>query len=290
MIALASRVMAGALELSRGRFPRVVRIETTNHCNAACTFCPRDSIGRAKTFMEQDLFEKIIRQCAAGGVRTIHMHNFGEPLLDKRLPERIRFAKDQGIRRVKIITNGALLRGKMAEGLLASGVDEIRVSLDGANAEEFNKLRVGLDHAGVIENTRSFRRLRDELRPNGLPKIIGTCVLSSDKERTSELLKGVVDRVIWKSLHNWAGTRWLFGEQKVRKPCDRVWRTFTILVNGDVALCCLDHSGRTLLGNCRERTIGEIWNSEGYQAIRRLHRDSRQEEIAVCKGCTKSFY
>lgn len=285
---LMSRVVAQSMEFTRTKFPRTVRIETTNHCNAACTFCPRETIGREKTFMDQELFERIIDQCAAGGTRLIHMHNFGEPLLDKQLPERIRFAKERGIPRVKIFCNGALLRGKMAEGLLESGIDEIKVSLDGSNAAEFNQLRVGLDHTSVLENTRNFRQMRDE---RGLtnPAVVAACVTSSDKQKTEEMLEGVVDRIDWASLHNWAGARKWLGNRKIRKPCVRVYRTFTVLVNGDVALCCLDHSGKEVLGNCRDTDINEIWNNHRYREIRKLHRDGKQEELELCGNCTKCY-
>src|SRR5437868_13957125 len=62
---LASRVIADGMSIYRRKFPRTVRVETTNHCQAACTFCPRESIGRPKTFMKQELFEKVVRECAA---------------------------------------------------------------------------------------------------------------------------------------------------------------------------------------------------------------------------------
>ncbi|MCA9230522.1 MAG: SPASM domain-containing protein [Planctomycetales bacterium] len=285
---LMSRVLAESMEFTRTKFPRTVRIETTNHCNAACTFCPRETIGRKKEFMDQQLFEKIIDQCAAGGTKLIHMHNFGEPLLDKQLPERIRYAKDKGIPRVKLFCNGSLLRGKMAEGLLDAGIDEIKVSLDGSDAEEFNQLRIGLDHGSVVENTRNFRRMRDD-RGLSKPAVVAACVTSSDKKKTEELVEDVVDHIDWASLHNWAGSRKWLGNRKIRKPCVRVYRSFTVLVNGDVALCCLDHSGKEILGNCNETSIAEIWNNARYREIRKLHRDGKQEQLELCNNCTKCF-
>src|SRR5262245_47023170 len=141
---VASRAMADVMSLVyRRTFPRTVRVETTNHCQADCTFCPRDSIGRPKTFMKQEIFESVVRQCVEGGSRLMHLHGFGEPLLDKQLPERIKFCKDAGIGRVKIFTNGDLLRGELAKRLLGSGVDEIKISIDGSDSKEFNLLRVG---------------------------------------------------------------------------------------------------------------------------------------------------
>ncbi|MCG8449797.1 MAG: radical SAM protein [Pirellulales bacterium] len=285
---LMSRLVADGMDFTRSKFPSTVRIETTNHCNAACTFCPRETIGREKMFMDQQLFESIIDECAAGGAKLIHMHNFGEPLLDKQLPKRIRYAKECGVPRVKIFCNGALLRGKMAEELLESGIDEIKVSLDGSDAEEFNQLRVGLDHTSVVENTKNFRKMRDD-RNLTTPAVVAACVTSSDKKKTEELLQDVVDRIDWASLHNWAGARKLFGNRKIRKPCVRVYRSLTVLVNGDVALCCLDHSGKEILGNCRDSSIAEIWNNHRYKEIRKIHRDGKQEQLDLCNNCTKCY-
>jgi radical SAM protein with 4Fe4S-binding SPASM domain len=286
---LASRAIGSFFDFTRTRFPTVVRVETTNHCNASCTFCPRETIGRKKEFMAQDLFESVIQQCVAQGTRLVHLHGFGEPLLDKQLPSRITFAKQSGIPRVKICTNGSPLRGPMAERLLISGLDEIKISLDGANAAEFNELRIGLNHAQVVDNTRAFRVMRDE-RQLRRPKIVATCVTSSNRRQTEQLLSGIVDQIDWASLHNWAGSRRFFGDRKIRKPCSRLWRSLTVLVNGDVALCCLDHSGKEILGNCRERSLAEIWNSQRYRELRHLHKTSQQDQISLCNGCTKCFY
>ena len=57
-------VLAAIVGVFRRKFPLIVRIETTNLCNANCTFCPRESIGREKGFMDQGLYEKIITDCA----------------------------------------------------------------------------------------------------------------------------------------------------------------------------------------------------------------------------------
>lgn len=290
MFKISARIVASALEWMRGPFPRTVRIETTNHCNAACTFCPRESIGRDKTFMNQELFEKIVKECAEGGCKTIHLHNFGEPLMDKQLPERVAYIKQMGIPRVKIYCNGAFLKGKMAEGLIRAGLDEIKVSIDGADAEEFNRLRIGLNHQTTVDHTREFKALRDRINPGGNPVIVAACSQTSNKKQTAEMLKAVVDRVDFASLHNWAGARsWLLGSKKIRKPCDRLWRTFTILVNGDVALCCLDYSGKQLLGNVGESSIREIWDNAIYRKLRNWHRRSKQDRIDLCKDCSKSY-
>ena len=207
--------------------------------------------------MDQGLFEKIVAECGEFGCSMLHLHNFGEPLLDELIPDRIRLAKKKGIRQVKIFSNGALLKGQMAERLLESGLDEIKISVDGADVQEFNKLRKGLIGEEVIENTRNFRRLRDQ-RGSRRPRIVATCTQTSNRKETWNMLNGAVDRILYADLHNWAGELKLGHKLKVRQPCFRLWRTFTVLANGDVTLCCMDYSGREIVGNCRADNIVHI--------------------------------
>ncbi|MFQ5893440.1 MAG: hypothetical protein ACE5H5_03925, partial [Nitrospinota bacterium] len=70
--------------------PEIVKIETTNHCNAVCVYCPRDAMTRPKGLIDEAIFRKLVDECAAEGVKSLHLQNFGEPLLDKMLPDRIR--------------------------------------------------------------------------------------------------------------------------------------------------------------------------------------------------------
>ncbi len=73
--------------LGMARFPGTVRVENTNHCNANCITCTRELMKRPTGFMDMGLFRKIVDECAANRVRKLHLHNFGEPMLDKRLSE-----------------------------------------------------------------------------------------------------------------------------------------------------------------------------------------------------------
>ena len=112
------KIVGRAYDLTLGRFPAVVRIETTNACNARCIICPHGDIRRPIRHMDDDLFTRIVDECAACGCREVHLHNFGEPLLDKRLEDRVRYAKNKGLPKVKIFSNGSLLSERRARGLI----------------------------------------------------------------------------------------------------------------------------------------------------------------------------
>lgn len=75
------------MDAIRSRFPKLVRIETTNACNARCVICPHPDLQRPITHMDSALFERVIDECAAEGCRQVHLHNFGEPLMDQTIEE-----------------------------------------------------------------------------------------------------------------------------------------------------------------------------------------------------------
>jgi MoaA/NifB/PqqE/SkfB family radical SAM enzyme len=284
----ACRLLGSALDISAGPFPAVVRIETTNACNSRCTICPHRNLQRAIQHMPDELFTHIIDECAAGGCKEVHLHNFGEPLLDKQLEQRVRYAKAQGIKRVKIFSNGSLLTEARSRGLIEAGLDEIKISFDGATREEFEQIRWPLKFDEVVGNVKRLVELRAQMRSPLRVHVV--CCSTSDKQATMESLEQLVDGFFFGKVHNWNGADEGGSNRTIRKPCSRLWRTFTILVNGDVALCCLDYNGQHLLGRVEVGTsLAGLWQGDVYRQVRRQHKRGRQADIRLCRNCTKSF-
>jgi radical SAM protein with 4Fe4S-binding SPASM domain len=119
--------------------PRVVFIEITNHCNLRCETCPRTYLDREplkslsyKEFMyAADQFPEM--------QRTL-LHGIGEPLINKQLPEMIRYLKARDIE-VLINSNGTLLTPAWQEKIVESGLDEYHCSVDGATDETYARIR-----------------------------------------------------------------------------------------------------------------------------------------------------
>ena len=285
------RIIGGALDLCLGGFPPVVRIETTNACNARCTICPHRQLTRPIRQMDDELFTRIVDECAAADCREIHLHNFGEPLLDKQLERRVRYAKQKGIKKVKIFCNGSLITEPRARSLIEAGLDEIKISFDGATREEFERIRVPLKFDRVVENVKNLVALRGAM--GSRMRIKAACCSTTDREATMRSLEKIVDSFSFARVHNWGGDNGHGPPEdhhRVRKPCSRLWRTFTILVSGDVALCCLDYDGQHLLGRVdADTSIAEVWQRATYREVRLRHKQARQGEIRLCRNCSKSF-
>jgi len=263
--------------------PDIVQIESTNLCNAKCVFCPRDEMHRRQGVMDFDLFAKIVDECAALGITHVRVHNYGEPFLDKKLVEKVRYAKQKGIKEVGMISNGSLITEEIAAGMIDAGLDAINISVDAAGKEVFERTRLNLEYDTVINNIRTLARLRKE-RGRTHPKLILSFVRqdnSADEQAFIDEWSKVADKVHITDLHNWAGT--LNAKSDVQYPCYRLWLTFTVLWDGRVSLCCADFDGRNVLGDLRTSTIQEIWNSPLYRAARRHHLETGGPEI--CRSC-----
>jgi radical SAM protein with 4Fe4S-binding SPASM domain len=281
--ALVRRALLAAGRDRARRLPDIVQIEATNLCNAKCTFCPRDDMKRPQGFMDMALYQKIVDQCAGLGIRHVRMHNYGEAFLDKRLPEKIAYAKQRGIAEVGVITNGSVLGPEVARAVIEAGLDAINISLDAAGRETFESTRLGLKYDRVMANLEGFISIRRDLGRRR-PKLILSFVRQGDSAEEQAFIdrwSAVADKIHITEPHNWAGT--LDQVSSVRFPCYRQWLSFTVLWDGRVSLCCADFDGRVVLGDLRTQTIEQIWHSEAYQRTRREHLTSGGPEI--CRSC-----
>jgi len=265
------------------RMPEIVQIESTNICNAKCVFCPRDDMHRRQGIMNVELFRKIVDECVELGITHVRMHNYGEAFIDKRLVEKVRYAKQQGIKEVGMISNGSLITDQIARGMIDAGLDAINISVDASGKEVFESTRVGLKYDKVIGNIERLVRLRAESGKRR-PKLILSFVRqnnSADEQAFIEHWRAIADKIHVTDLHNWAGT--LNKESDVNYPCYRPWLTFTVLWDGRVSLCCADFDGKTILGDLNTHSIAEIWNAEPYRDVRRQHLESGGPDI--CRAC-----
>jgi MoaA/NifB/PqqE/SkfB family radical SAM enzyme len=139
--------------------PVCLYLETTNRCNLLCTTCPRTYAElEPPADMSWELFTTIVDQIP--DLQRAVLHGVGEPMLVKNLPRMVRYLKDRGTY-VLFNTNGTMLNEKNGRALIAAELDELRVSLDAANAKSYLAIR-GKDYFHrILRNVRAFRELQE---------------------------------------------------------------------------------------------------------------------------------
>lgn len=134
--------------------PRSIYIEPTSRCNELCQQCPRTLLSREDDRdLSYDKFLYIVDQFPT--LERVVLHGLGEPLLNKELPRMVRYLKDRGVY-VLFNSNGILLTEKRGQALIDAGLDEYRLSMDGASREMYAHVR-GVDAFDKIwRNAKAF--------------------------------------------------------------------------------------------------------------------------------------
>ncbi len=101
-------------------------IETNSRCNLHCSYCPVSMYDRGDHFMPEATFKKVIDDVAAFPFEykgRISPHFYGDPLLDERLPDLLRYARAKLPKSQIIIhTNGIKLTREAYRALVSAGI------------------------------------------------------------------------------------------------------------------------------------------------------------------------
>jgi len=162
--------------------PVCLYLEVTNRCNLLCETCPRTFEAlEPPADMDWELFTSIINQVP--DIARVVLHGVGEPMLVKKLPDMIRYLKARGIYTL-FNTNGTLLTPKRQRELIETGLDELRVSLDAADAKTFLAVRGKDFFDRIVKNISSFTNLQ---RAMGAEKPLVSMWLTGLKETIGQL-------------------------------------------------------------------------------------------------------
>ncbi len=134
--------------------PVCLYLEVTNRCNLLCETCPRTFEAlEPPADMSWELFTRIVDQVP--NVSRAVLHGVGEPMLVRDLPRMVRYLKDRGVY-VLFNTNGTLLNPRKFPELVESGLDELRVSLDAADAKTYALVRGKDFFDRIVRDVRKF--------------------------------------------------------------------------------------------------------------------------------------
>ena len=168
--------------IEAARPPVCLYLEVTNRCNLLCETCPRTfETLEPPADMSWELFTRIVDQIP--GLQRAVLHGVGEPMLVRELPRMVRYLKDRGVH-VLFNTNGTLLNPRKFRELVETGLDELRVSLDAADAATYAVVR-GKDFFHRI--VRDVRKLTQYQQATGATTPRVSLWLTGLKETVQQL-------------------------------------------------------------------------------------------------------
>lgn len=139
-------------------------VRVTENCNAGCFMC--DYARRSgRPFMTKSQLLKIASEAKKAGIKMIRFTG-GEPLLDPRTAEYIKYLHNQGFK-TSLITNGFLLPLR-AKQIAAAGLDQIIISLDSNTSDVHDRLR---NLPGLFANATEGIKIIKKINKNIIVRI-----------------------------------------------------------------------------------------------------------------------
>lgn len=257
--------------------------EMTNACQYRCTCCPEslpnffEAQGGKHRLRAEDwesVASKIEALTAARPVlHSLHFYMLGEPLVNPNTCAFIADATERRLSRKTLLTTNGLLVERYALPLATSGLTYLRVSLYEQYSNDWPAIATGL---------RALRSLRVDQTPFIYVKAF------DNEDAVKTLFAGVADEIEIVGTMNWNGTATarLGDDRPGRKVCPMPFYTLVIHSDLRVSVCCVDWDKRLIVGDLRQQTLAEVWNSDEMHDIRLKHLAGRQDELDGCRNCT----
>jgi len=225
-----------------------VAIEISSLCNRKCKWCPNSKQDREEAYLETELYYKIIADLE-GFDGEICFHLYNEPLLDKRLVEFIKYAKDK-LPQVKpyIATNGDFMTYKL-----------------------WGRLKdAGLSYALITQyDDKVSRRIQNIQRE-----------LPDDNSFKVQIFSK-------KSYGNRAGAleQTRNNELPLSIPCARPFFQLCINYKGQAILCCNDYYGDVIPGDLHNTHWRDIWYGDILKYYRERLSHGDRASLPLCRSC-----
>jgi len=228
-------------------------LETSSICNFSCDFCPRP---KENGTMPIEDIKRIIKEAADVGVETIKPFWRGEPLIDERMPEILKYAKECGLKTM-LNSNGSWYNGKINKTNACSILDILRYTdwLSLSIDSQHNNYYVLADLSNVLmhKNEDTYIEIQASIynsavanicQKYNIPYKVDQPTKRSDTDNESEVITGE------------------------RKYCGFPdWR-LVVAWNGDCLPCCTMWGRSYTLGNVYEDSLTDIFNGDMANKLR----------------------
>ncbi len=293
-----------------GSLPIAIAFEPTTSCNLRCPECPSGlrSFTRPTGMLQDDLFKKTIDELA-DTLLYLTFYFQGEPYLHPQFIELVNYASQKKIY-TATSTNAHYLTDTNARKTVESGLDKLIISIDGTSQETYEQYRVGGKLEKVIEGTKNILKWKKALK-SSTPHVIFQFLVVKPNEHQIDEVKRLakelgVDSVALKTAQIY---EYKYGNEliptidkyarytqqpdgtyqiknKLLNHCWKMWHSCVITWDGLVVPCCFDKDAHYRLGDMKQTSFRQIWQSADYQRFRASLIQSRSE-IEMCRNCTE---
>ena len=259
--------------------------------------CPRERLTRQIGFMTMEDFCVILDKIGpyAG---SIHLHGYGEPLLDRHLIEKVRRLKKNcpDCRSFIITTLGVKVQESFFTDLAQAGLDDMVISLYGFTPESYQKIH-GVDQLSRVKS--NLERLARAMKDAPLKASIKIPTFSnlnvpndmSERDAFCRWALGLGFEIgECPYVHNYGDGR-SYNPPKHETLCPVIHgirrHVLNITWDLDVIPCCYDFNAQIRFGNLRCQSLDDIFSSRDYMNFYIAHQTGSLSAYPVCENCEK---
>jgi len=289
----------------RDLIPWEVYVQISRRCNLRCAMCGHEVWKTNSGFMEWPVFDRVLEQCAANGIKKINiLAGQGEPFLHPQIFEMLEKAIGAGFE-VHIVTNGTPLTPERIERVAKLGLASLQFSFAGWDKESYERTYVGAKFERTLAN---LLQLQTATRGTKTDFFVKAVVTDDDwaevSRRTRAFLAAQgVERIFTVAANNFGGNVALgkFSERHGvhslknlehhrRMPCRVLLTAIGVFCDGTVTACgCYDSNAELKIGDIMENSLAEIRNGEPFRRLLAAHRGGNLDGVPMCAKCDDVF-
>lgn len=286
--------------------PFIINVDPSDKCNFQCKFCPtgnRDLMHRTKgrNFgpMDFDLYKKIIDDICEFDqpIKVLRLYKDGEPLLNPRFADMVRYAKGKGCCcRIDTTTNASLLTREKSLAIIDAGLDRINISVEGVNAGQYLDFSgYSIDFERLVGNIAFLNDHKKQCEM--IVKTNGDILSAEDREKFYKIFGDISDGVYIESIMSCWPEFELNGVEVNREVgiykqeisevlvCPYVFYSFSINSDGTASACFLDWARKLVVGDVRKESVKRIWNGAKLRELQMLFLRKERKRHPVCRDC-----
>jgi radical SAM protein with 4Fe4S-binding SPASM domain len=274
--------------------PIAVYIDPSDYCNFKCNFCFQHDGIKNQCLMDIKFLNKLADDLIEfeEPVKKIHLHAFGEPLLNPEFVNFIKILKSKLSNTTKLCTttNAVRLSKKMAEEVIDAGLDNIIISIYGLNDEQYLKnCNTKVDFNQIKENCIYLFSIKKNLQIH--IKSMADFFSKEEQQEFVEYFGQYCDTIYLDNMTNiWPGIKVTekrvnqYNTQNERSICPMPFYQMVIHSNGQVSPCCAEYAQGLVMGDATKNKLVDIWNGSIWHNLR-LNILEDHKIGGVCASC-----
>ena len=235
--------------------------------------------------------QKIIDECKKIGVFSISLGTESEMLMYKGIDAVITYISDKDFEDFWICTNGLLLDDRKVDLILDSNVTRLLISIDAISPETYMKVR-GKGYFQLMANIFNFLNKREKKKlklPVFRVSFVKYNLNQNEQKRFVQFWNRISEEVDIQPLIDIKNVDDLKHDTIENPYCNYPESMIYIKWNGDFKPCCSEFCKHLTIGNIRDMSVSEAWNSAYMNNLRNQFRGEKRLNRA-CINCLSSLH